>query len=64
MEKLKKETTDTTTKRVRNIFRLENEIKVIKDMILRCIRNLVENEEEENYHKVVIVSIFSSNNYT
>ena len=34
----------------------------MKGIILRDIRNLFENEEE-NYYKPVRVSIFSSNNY-
>ena len=52
-----------------NLFRLERENNVIKDIMLRTIRNLFEYEEEENYYKLVIinynklVSNFSSNNY-
>ena len=55
--------------RIGNLFRLERENNVIKDIMLRTIRNLFEYEEEENYYKLVIinynklVSNFSSNNY-
>ena len=37
--------------------------KVIKDRILRDIKNLFEHEKEENYYKPVRVSNFWSNNY-
>ena len=40
LEKLKKETIDTTIKDTRNLFRLEKENKAIKDRILRDIRNV------------------------
>ena len=86
---LKKETTDTTIKDIRNLFRLEREnkaikteirnlfehgdirnifrfkkiYKVIKDRILRDIRNFFEHKEEENYYKPVIISNFWSNSY-
>ena len=39
---------------IKNVFRLKKENKAIKNIILRNIRNLFENEEEEK---------FSSNNY-
>ena len=48
---------DTRTKDIRN-FRLRKQNNVIKDRILRDIRNLFEHEEEENYYKPVSVSIF------
>ena len=51
-------------KDIRNLFRLEKEIKAIKDRILRSINNLFEHEEEDNYYKPVRVRNFSSNNYT
>ena len=54
---------DTTIKDIRNFFRLEKENKAIKDIILRDIRNLCENEEEELYCKPVRISNFWSNNY-
>ena len=45
---------------IRNIFRF----KKIKDVRLSDIRNLFEHdEEEENFHKPVRVSIFSRTNY-
>ena len=47
-----------------NLFRLEKEIKRIKDRILRNIKNSFEYEkEEENYCKPVRVNNFCSNNY-
>ena len=48
---------------IRTVFRLEKENKTIKDIILRDIRNLFENKEEENYCKAVRVHNFWSNNY-
>ena len=50
-------------KDIRNLFRLEKETKVIRDRILRDIKNLLE-YEEENYYKPVRVNNFWSNNYT
>ena len=50
-------------KDIRNLFRLEKETKVIRDRILRDIKNLLE-YEEENYYKPVRVNSFWSNNYT
>ena len=61
MEKLKKETIDTTSKGIRNLFRLEKENEEIKGRIfevLRNITNLFDHEEEENYYKPVKVSFF------
>ena len=40
---------------VKNLFRLEKEIKAIKDRILRDIRNLFEYEERDYYYKPVRV---------
>ena len=40
LEKLKKETTDTTIKGIRNLFRLEKENEEIKDRILRDTKNV------------------------
>ena len=49
---------------MRNVFRLERENKVNKDIILRNVKNLFENEEEkENYYKPARASIFLSNTY-
>ena len=61
--KLKKEIDDTAIKYIRNIFRIKTENKLIKDIILRDIRNLFEYIEEENYYKPVRVSNFWKNNY-
>ena len=61
MKKLKKEANDIPIKNKRNLFRLKIENKTIKDRIIRDIRNLFENEEEENYCKVVRLSNLSSN---
>ena len=55
--RIKKERDDTTIKKVehttikdvRNLFRLQKEYKVIKDIIIRDVRNLSEHEEEESY---------------
>ena len=41
---------------MKNLFILEKETKAIKDRILRGIKNLFENEEEDNYYKPVRVS--------
>ena len=49
---------------MRNLFRLKKEVKGIKDIVLRNIKNLFEYEkEEENYYKPVRVNNFWSNNY-
>ena len=63
LEKLSKETTDTTIKDIRDIFRLEKENEEIKDLILRNNRNVFENEEEENHYKLLSVSNFWSSYY-
>ena len=60
LEKLKKETNDTTIKGINNLFSPE---KGIKDAILRGIRHLFENEEGKNYYKPFRVNDFRSNNY-
>ena len=44
---------ENITNDVRNLFRLEKETKSIKDRILRYIKNLFEDEEEENCFKPV-----------
>ena len=43
--------------------REEEANKVIKDLILCDIRNLLEHKEEENYYKPVEASNFRSNYY-
>ena len=45
MGKSKKETSDTTIKGIRNLFRLKKGNKEIKDRILRDIRNLFKLEK-------------------
>ena len=64
--RLKRENNYTAVKDIRNLFRLKKEIKRIKDIVLRNIKNLFEyeKEEEENYYKSVRVNNFWSNNYT
>ena len=46
---------------LRNLFRLKKEIKGIKYITLRDIKNLLEHEEE-TYYKPVRVNNFWSNN--
>ena len=53
----------TQLKRQELVFRLEKETKLIKDRILRDIKDLFEHEEEENYYKPVRVRIFCTNSY-
>ena len=60
---MKKEIDDTAIKDIRKLLRLKKENKVIKDKLLRDIRNLFEHGEEKNYYEPVTVSIFLSNNY-
>ena len=61
--RLNKRQNSITIKRIRNLFRQEKETKAIKNRILRDIKNLFENEkEEENYCKPVRVSSLWSNN--
>ena len=55
LEKLKKETIDTTIKNTKNIFRLEKENKVIKDRILKDIRNSFRLEKENKATKDIIL---------
>ena len=51
-------------KDIRNLFRLEKETKAIKDRMIKDIRNLCWNkEEEESYYKPVRVNNFWSNSY-
>ena len=51
-------------KDIRNVFRIKKEIKGIRDIVLRSIKNLFEyKKEEENYYKPVRVNNFSNNNY-
>ena len=54
---------ENTIRDIGNRFRLKKETKAIKDRILRDVKNLFEDKDEENYHKPVRVSNFWSNNY-
>ena len=54
---------DRIIRDIRNLFRLEKDIKAIKYRIIRNIRNLFEYEEEEYYYKLVRVSNFWSKHY-
>ena len=53
---------ESKIKDIRNLFRLEKEIKAIKHRMLRDIKNLFEHKEE-NYYKPVRVHNFLSNSY-
>ena len=49
---------------MRNLCRLKKEVKRIKDIVFKNIKNLFEKEkEEENYQKPVRVNNFQSNNH-
>ena len=56
MKKLKKETTDTTAKDIRNIFRLEKENEEIEYRILRDIRKVFWLEKENKVIKDIILT--------
>ena len=45
------------------LFRTKKEIKGIKDIVLRSIKNLFEYKKEENYYKPVRQNNFWNNNY-
>ena len=50
----KKEQNDTAIKDIRNLFRLKTNVKGIKGIVLRNIKNLFEyGKKEENYYKLV-----------
>ena len=64
--RLKKEQNNAGIKDIRNLFKLNKWVKGIKDIVLRNIKNLFENEkEEENLYKPVRVNKnnFQTNNY-
>ena len=62
--RLKIEQNKTAIKDITNLFRIKKEVKGIKDIALRNIKNLFEyGKEEENYYKPVRVNHFWSNNY-
>ena len=48
------------TKNITNLYRLKKENELIKDRIIRDIKNLLE-QEEEDYYKPVRVDNFYSN---
>ena len=48
-EKKKKEIVYTAIKDIRNLFRLEKGNEAIEDRVIRDIKNLFEDEEEEDY---------------
>ena len=61
---LKKKQNYIALKYITNLFRLKKEIKGIKDIVLRSIKSLFENEKAEgDYYKSVRVSNCWSNNY-
>ena len=48
---------------IRNLFRLEKEVKEIKDIVLKNIKNFFKHkEEEEHYYNLVKVNKFQGNN--
>ena len=61
--RLKKKQSSTTIKDIRNLFRLKKEIKEIKDIVLRNIKNICQYGKEENHFQPVRENIFWSNNY-
>ena len=64
--RLRKEQNNAAIEDIRNLIRLNKWVKGIKDIVLRNIKNLFENEkEEENYYKPVRVNKnnFQTNNY-
>ena len=46
------------------MFRLKRENEAIKDIAIRDIRKLLEQEEEEDCYKPVTVNSFYSSNYS
>ena len=60
--KIQKESQDKI-KNIRNLFKLEKEIKAIKDRIISNNKYLFEHQEED-YCKLVRVGNFWNNNYT
>ena len=59
---LKNEVDDAIIKYIRNLFRLKKENELIKERIVKGIRNLLEHEKED-YYKAVRVGNFWSNNH-
>ena len=62
LSKLKKKDF-TTSKDIRNLFRLKKENESIKDRVIRDTRHLLEHEVEA-YYKPIRVGNFCSNSYT
>ena len=52
----------TAIKDIKNLFRLKIQVKLIKNITLRNIKNLFDHKKEENYCKAVRVNNFWSNN--
>ena len=62
-EKIRKQSENNKIKDFRNLFRVLKVSEVIKDKIMRDIRTLFEEEEEENYYKPVRIGTFYGNKY-
>ena len=60
--RLKQEIDDTSIKNIRNIFILKHENEANKDRIITDIRNISEQEKEDNF-KLVGVGNFGDNIY-
>ena len=43
---------------IRNLFRLEKEVKGIKDIVLKNIKSFFKHKEEEHYYKLVKLNKF------
>ena len=54
---------DNIFKAVRYLFELKQESETIKYVITKDIKNVLKQEEREDYHKAVIVGGFHGNNY-
>ena len=62
-EKIRKQSENNKIKDFRNLFRVLKVSEAIKDKIMRDIRTLFEEEEEENYYKPVRIGTFYGNKY-
>ena len=63
-KKKKKEQNDTAIKDIINLFRLKKEVKEIKDIVPRSIKNPFEyDKKEENYNKPLRANNFWNNDY-
>ena len=63
LSKLKKKVDFTTSKDIRNLFRLKKKTESVKDRVIRDTRHLFEHEVEGCY-KPIRVGNFCSNSYT